>query len=68
MLQISVQNFTDLPLFFFFLNSELELVLMKSVDAAAARRDVLDIAHIFRARSVDVSGHAITLKMKPSAH
>ncbi|CAF2287379.1 unnamed protein product [Brassica napus] len=40
-----------------------ELMLIKIAVNAAARRDVLDIASIFRAKAVDVSDHPITLQV-----
>lgn len=41
-------------------------MLIKIAVNAAARRDVLDIASIFRAKAVDVSDHTITLQVKYS--
>lgn len=55
---IQVHDFTHLPF------AERELMLIKIAVNATARRNVLDIASIFRAKAVDVSDHTITLEVK----
>ncbi|KAH7572734.1 hypothetical protein JRO89_XS03G0004800 [Xanthoceras sorbifolium] len=52
-----VRDLTQLPF------AERELMLIKIAVNSAARRDVLDIASIFRARAVDVSDHTVTLEL-----
>jgi acetolactate synthase I/III small subunit len=57
MLDHQVQDLTHLPF------AERELMLIKVAVNASARRDILDIADIFRAKAVDVSDHTVTLQV-----
>ncbi|XP_078433846.1 acetolactate synthase small subunit 1, chloroplastic-like [Wolffia australiana] len=43
--------------------AERELMLIKVAVNASARRDVLDVTTVFRAKAVDVSDHTITLQV-----
>ncbi|KAG9446925.1 hypothetical protein H6P81_013053 [Aristolochia fimbriata] len=52
-----VQDLTHLPF------AERELMLIKIAANTSARRDVLDIANIFRAKAIDVSDHTVTLEL-----
>ncbi|GAB2216521.1 hypothetical protein Drorol1_Dr00024296 [Drosera rotundifolia] len=56
-LVIKVRDITHIPF------AEHELMLVKIAMNTAARRDVLDIASIFRAKAVDVSDHTITIEL-----
>ncbi|KAF5208380.1 Acetolactate synthase, small subunit [Thalictrum thalictroides] len=57
---IEIHEVRDLTLLPF---AERELMLIKVAVNTSARRDVLDIASIFRAKAVDVSDHTITLEL-----
>ncbi|XP_044980446.1 acetolactate synthase small subunit 2, chloroplastic-like [Hordeum vulgare subsp. vulgare] len=53
-----VQDLTHLPF------AARELMIIKVAGNTSARRDILDIAEdVFRAKTVDVSGHTITLQL-----
>lgn len=53
-----VQDLTHLPF------AARELMIIKVAGNTSARRDILDIAEdVFRAKTVDVSGHTITLQV-----
>ncbi|KAJ3671549.1 hypothetical protein LUZ60_007628 [Juncus effusus] len=54
---LEVKDMTKLPF------AERELMLIKVAVNANARRDILDIADIFRAKTVDVSDHTVTLQL-----
>lgn len=54
---LKVQDLTHNPF------AERELVLMKIAASSKVRRDILDIASIFRAKPVDVSDHSLTLEL-----
>ena len=57
MVILQVRDITNMPF------AERELMLIKIAANASARRDVLDIANIFRGKAVDVSDHTITLEV-----
>lgn len=61
-LLLQIQDLTHQPF------SERELMLIKIAANTTARRDVLDIANIFRAKAVDVSDHTITLQVLSCRH
>ena len=61
-LLLQIQDLTHQPF------SERELMLIKIAANTTARRDVLDIANIFRAKAVDVSDHTITLQVLSRRH
>jgi acetolactate synthase small subunit len=44
--------------------AERELMLIKVSVNTAARREILDIAEIFRAKPIDVSDHTVTLQVR----
>ena len=53
-----VQDLTHLPF------AARELMIIKVAGNTSARREILDIAEdVFRAKTVDVSGHTITLQV-----
>ncbi|XP_010492512.1 PREDICTED: acetolactate synthase small subunit 1, chloroplastic-like [Camelina sativa] len=52
-----VHNITHMPF------AERELMLIKVAAQTSTRRDILDIAQVFRAKAIDVSDHTITLEV-----